>query len=95
LRGESTSEKTRSVESLRLRNSIIVGNSGVNWICPSADQRGVSRPVDGDLDGFAHRDMGPVEHLPEPTGPLPLLLGCVLLARPGRSWKASPTASRA
>lgn len=35
--------------------------------CPANDQRGISRPQDGDADGVAYCDIGAVEVVPEPS----------------------------
>ena len=38
-------------------------DGGTNTGCPSTDQRGVSRPIDGDVNGTATCDVGAVEEL--------------------------------
>ena len=43
--------------------AIDVGNDGD---CPSTDQRGVARPIDGDYDGTATCDLGAFEYEPPP-----------------------------
>jgi CSLREA domain-containing protein len=42
-------------------------DAGDNGSCPPTDQRDVSRPVDGDMDGSAICDIGAFEFLPPPT----------------------------
>jgi hypothetical protein len=48
-------------------------DTGTNTGCPPTDQRGVSRPVDGDLDGTATCDIGAYEYEAR-TAYLPLVL---------------------
>ncbi len=36
-------------------------DTGTEWLAPETDQRGVDRPVDGDLDGLLRVDIGAVE----------------------------------
>jgi hypothetical protein len=53
-----------------------------NADCPADDQRGESRPFDGDdpADGFADCDIGAVEVVPEPHHAATLIAGTALLA---------------
>lgn len=53
-------------------------------ICSGFDQRGLLRPADGDGDGTAICDIGPIE-VPEPGLGLGLAAGVAWLARRGRS----------
>jgi CSLREA domain-containing protein len=46
---------------------------GADAGCPATDQRGVPRPLDGNLDGTANCDIGAVEFV-NPSGPLPASL---------------------
>jgi CSLREA domain-containing protein len=51
-------------------------DSGVDAACESVDQLGTPRPVDGDGDGVAHCDVGPVEFVPQaPAIDIPSLQG--------------------
>ncbi|MBX3693424.1 right-handed parallel beta-helix repeat-containing protein [Dokdonella sp.] len=50
---------------LPLAGSPVV-DAGVNLSCAGVDQRGVSRPQDGDLDGSVVCDMGAIEHRSDP-----------------------------
>jgi len=36
-------------------------DAGTEWLAPKVDQRGVDRPIDGDLDGLLRYDIGAVE----------------------------------
>ena len=50
-------------------HALLVGSpaidSGDDAACPATDQRGVARPVDGDLDGTPRCDIGAYEFVPE------------------------------
>ena len=64
--------------------------------CPPTDQRGIPRPLDGDMNGSFICDVGSVE-LPEPRMPAQLMAGGLALAALARSRKgraASPRQKR-
>ena len=46
-------------------------DAGNNTDCPATDQRGVARPVDGDVDGTATCDIGAYEYEPPAATPTP------------------------
>ena len=52
-----------------------------NAACSPTDQRGYSRPVDGNNppDGFSDCDIGSVEYLPEPHHAATLIAGAAFL----------------
>jgi CSLREA domain-containing protein len=54
-------------------------DSGNDATCPATDQRGITRPADGDDDDVAHCDVGAVEFVPEPVGWLMLVSGIGLM----------------
>jgi hypothetical protein len=54
-------------------------DNGNNTVCPATDQRGMSRPVDGNNDDTATCDMGAVEMTPEEfSSPWILFLPAIL-----------------
>ncbi len=55
-------------------NSPAIDSGHPKFCTPSTDQRGVTRPVDGDLDGFAYCDMGSYEFLPLSKTYLPVIV---------------------
>lgn len=55
--------------------------------CPTTDQRGIPRPLDGDANGSLRCDVGAVE-VPEPAFVASLLAGAVVLALRSRSGRA-------
>lgn len=52
--------------------------AGSNALCPATDQRGVTRPVDGDENMTATCDMGAYEY--DPSIPIPSILGFAALS---------------
>jgi hypothetical protein len=47
-----------------LRWGSLAIDSGSLAVCPATDQRGVTRPLDGNGDGIARCDMGAYEYVP-------------------------------
>ncbi|MEE4273865.1 MAG: choice-of-anchor Q domain-containing protein [Thermoanaerobaculales bacterium] len=43
--------------------SPVIDHQGADLHCPMSDQRGWTRPMDGDGDGSSHCDAGAVEYL--------------------------------
>ena len=67
--------------------AIDAGNS-TPAACPSTDERGVSRPQDGDLDGTAECDIGAYEFVPPDTdndGVPDAIDNCPTVPNPGQS----------
>lgn len=57
-----------------LENSPAIDSGHPKFCTPTFDQRGVTRPVDGDLDGFTRCDMGSYEFLPLSKTYLPVIV---------------------
>ncbi len=57
-----------------LENSPAIDSGHPKFCTPTTDQRGVTRPVDGDLDGFTRCDMGSYEFLPLSKTYLPVIV---------------------